>query len=230
MQTIAGVQFHFGPVYTALITATLTRDPTKIEQHTLSQALDKIESSYPFSPSGVFVFLAYGLPYFARLPGGVAGPLVSGHMLRLPRRTAATHWRRRCRGPPDVSTANPQIRKKTFNVPVRIEANDVLLTMRSDSLSIIQDVQAWLLEGSGSLNGQPVPSPALNGLFSITSDRVNFVQPGLPRTLADQHGFSFARQFNPPRPRCRWASSRPAGRAVRPMAASWPAWAPPRPV
>jgi hypothetical protein len=45
-----------------------------------------------------------------------------------------------------------------------------------------------------------VPSPALNGLFSITSDRVNFVQPGLPRSLADQHGFAFATQINPTSP------------------------------
>jgi hypothetical protein len=200
VQTIAGVQFHFGPVYTSLVTATLTRNPSKIEQHTLSQAIDEIEAVYPFSASGVFVFLAYGLPYFSRLPGGVAGPLVSAHMPRLVSSTGRYALEEAMPGPTDVSAANPQIRKKTFNVPVRIEANDVLFTIRSDSLPTILDVHAWLLGNSGCLNGRPVPSPVLNGLFNVTSDRLNFVQPGLPRNLADQHRFSFAHQVNPTSP------------------------------
>ena len=71
-----------------------------------------------------------------------------------------------------------------FRVPVKIEHNDVLFIMRSDSLANITDVSAWL-NGSNTLNGNSVPSPSFNGLFNFQPSRLNFVQPGLPRQLAD---------------------------------------------
>ena len=67
VQTINGLQFHFGPVFTLFVTARLSRTPTKQDQQVLNAALSAIEANYAFSPSGVFVFTAYGLPYFKRL-------------------------------------------------------------------------------------------------------------------------------------------------------------------
>src|SRR5581483_7034531 len=69
-------------------------------------------------------------------------------------------------------------------VPVRIESNDVLFTLRSDSLINITEVLAWL-QGSSILNGNFVPSPDFDGLFSFGAGRLHFVQPGLPRQLAN---------------------------------------------
>lgn len=191
-RTIAGVGVDFGVLYTFLAPAALTRNPTMADQRQLAEALATIERTYSFSPSGVFTFVAYGLPYFRRLPRG----LVAAHMPRLTFDTGRFALEEAVPGPTDVSPLNPGISKRLFNVPVRIERNDVLFTLRSDSLANIADVSAWL-NGSDTLNHKFVPSPRFGGLFKFKTPRLNFVQPGLPRKLADIHKFSFARQINP---------------------------------
>ncbi len=75
---VQGVLVRPGPVYTTFATFALTRTPTAADQEALSRALATIEAKYPFSPSGVFTTVCYGIPYFERLPGGMAGELVSG--------------------------------------------------------------------------------------------------------------------------------------------------------
>jgi hypothetical protein len=190
--TTAGIKVQFGVTYTYLGPAKLTRTPTKTDQAILANAMNTVEAVYPFSPSGVFAYVAYGLPYFNRLPAS----LVASHMPRL----ASDHSRfvleEAVPSPTDVSPKNPGVTKKTFNVPVQIEKNDVLFTLRSDSLTVIADVIAWFT-GSNFLRGLFIPSPAFNGLFSFSPARLNFVQPGLPRQLANQSGFSFASEVNP---------------------------------
>ena len=47
--------------------------------------------------------------------------------------------------PTDVSSANPGISKHTFNVPVLIEQNDLLFTLRSDSSQNLRDVPSHFL-------------------------------------------------------------------------------------
>jgi hypothetical protein len=42
-----------------------------------------------------------------------------------------------------------------------------------------------------------VPSPDFNGLFSFQTPRIQFVQVGLPRTMAVDYGFEFAGKINP---------------------------------
>lgn len=192
VQTVAGVQFHFGPVYTMMATARLTRTPQLKDQQVLAAALNTIESHYSFSPGGIFVFTGYGLPYFNRLPRGLA-------VSRIP--TLASNRQRSVLqeavpSPTDVSPLNPQITKQTFSVPVRIESNDMLFTLRSDSVSNISDVLGWL-RGSGRLAGKAVASPQFGGLLQFTSQRLNFVQPGLPRKVADANQLSFAGEINP---------------------------------
>lgn len=193
--TTAGLRVQFGVIYTYMAPARLTRTPTKHDQQTLIHALNLIEDFYPFSPRGVFTFVAYGLPYFHRLPAR----LVANKMPRL----AFDHRRfvleEAVPGPTDVSPHNPRVRKKTFNVPVRIENNDVLFTLRSDSLEHIRDVMAWL-QGSHFLRGAYVPSPAFYGLFRFAPARLNFILPGLPRLLAEQRRFSYASEINPASP------------------------------
>src|SRR5438132_2183292 len=72
-QTVDGVIVRFGPVFTRFVTATLTRRPSLAEQQRLSAALATIESIYPFSPGGVFVFTGYGIPVFQSTSWGDAG-------------------------------------------------------------------------------------------------------------------------------------------------------------
>lgn len=191
-QTVAGVLVDFGVLFTFLAPATLTRNPTKRDQRTLATALATIENAYAFGPSGVFTFVAYGMPYFKRLPSG----LVASAMPRLGSDTSRFVLEEAVPGPTDVSPANPGISKRLYNVPLRIENNDVLFTLRSDSLVNITEVAAWL-NGSDLLNGRFVRSPAFKGLFRFKTPRLNFVQPGLPRKLAEAGNFSFKDQINP---------------------------------
>src|SRR5205814_10323099 len=103
--------------------------------------------------------------------------------------------------PAPTDVGQPNITKKTFNVPVRIENNDVVFTFRSDSLNIINDIINWLL-GSNRLGGNAIASPnfSSNGLFNFTTIRNEFVQIGLPRKVADQNRLSFAGRINPQTP------------------------------
>lgn len=191
-QTIAGIPFRFGPVYTIFATARLNRTPSRNDQQLLSQTLNEIESSYPFSPSGAFVSVSYGLSYFNRLPAS----LVANNIPRLsdaPNRWALEEARP---GPTDVSPANPGLTKKNFNVPVAIEHNDMLFTVRSDQLANLMDIFGWLT-GSNTLAGHSLTSPSFNNLFSLTSTRLMFGQQGMPRQIANQHQLSYANRINP---------------------------------
>ena len=195
-----GVRVQLGPVYTTFATFVLTRTPTAADQNALASALTKIEASYPFAPNGVFTTIAYGIPYFERLPGGMAGALVSGHMPRLRTEPQRYVLEEAVPGPTDVSPRNPAITKQRFDVPVQIEANDVLLTLRSDSTAIIDEVLNWLSGGGTTLAGSEVGNSGLGGLLSITSRRLTFVQQGLPRKIADEQQLPYAQMINPQSP------------------------------
>lgn len=84
-------------------------------------------------------FVAYGLPYFRRLPRRLA----AAHMPRLAFDKSRFALEEAVPGPTDVSPLNPGISKRLYNVPVKIESNDMLFTPRSDSLANIAEVSAW---------------------------------------------------------------------------------------
>ena len=191
-QTVDGVIVRFGPVFTRFVTLALARKPDLKDQQRLAAALTTIESTYPFSPGGVFVFTAYGIPYFNRLPGGMRGALVRRYMPRLRSSRNRLALEEAVAGPTDVGRSNPTIVKATYNVPVAIETNDLLLTIRSDVLGQATDVVDWLLRGSNRLNGRSVLSPDFQELFTVTSNRLMFQQMGLPRKVADQQGLPYA--------------------------------------
>jgi hypothetical protein len=182
----------FGPIFALLVPAKLTRTPTRNDQDNLADALNVIEQSFGFSPAGAFVHVHYGIPYFKRLPAGLVAAAIP--------RLASDHRRsvleEAVPSPSDVSPANPGIVKDRFNVTVRIESNDVLFQLKSDSLSNLENILAWL-EGSNSLRGRRMDSPDFKGLFQFQTPRVQFTQPGLPRKVADQAGFEFAQRVNP---------------------------------
>ncbi len=195
-----GVKARMPPVYTVFATFTLARTPTAGDQATLASALAKVESSYPFSPSGVFTSIAYGIPYFERFPGGMTGSLVASHMPRLLAEQQRYVLEEAVPSPTDVSPQNPGVSKARFDVPVQIEANEVLMTVRSDSSANIDDVLAWLAEGSTTLAGAPVGPSGLEGLLQATSRRLSFTQFGLPRKIAEEEGLDYAQMINPASP------------------------------
>jgi hypothetical protein len=90
----------------------------------------------------------------------------------------------------------PGVTKDRFNVNVVIENNDMLFEIRSDSMVNLSAIPLWF-QGSNNLNGQGVPSPNFNGLFTFQPPRIQFVQVGLPRSMANNYGFEFAPRMNP---------------------------------
>jgi hypothetical protein len=187
----SGVEFQMPPVHTVFLTAALERTPAKSDQAEMGRVLAALERAYPWGAANLVTFVSYGVPYFTRLPGGLRGSLVSGHMPRLLSDTSRYALEEAVPGPTDVSQANPGIRKLRFNVGVAIERNDLLFTLRSDNAAFLTDVLAWL-GGSGTLRGQAVTSPGWTGLLSFTSSRHMFVQMGLPKSIAKQHRLPFA--------------------------------------
>jgi hypothetical protein len=198
--SVEGVRVRFAPVYTMFATFALTRTPTVADQAALASALARIEACYPFTPSGVFTTVAYGVPYFERLPGGMAGALVAKHMPRLISEPERYALEEAVPGPTDVSPLNPEIEKSRFNVPVQIESNDMLVSLRSDSSMIIDDVLAWLSGESSMLAGEDVGGSELEGLLTATSQRLMFTQIGLPRKLAEEQRLPYAEMINPQSP------------------------------
>jgi hypothetical protein len=198
VQTINGIPFQFGPIYTYFVTARLNRTPNRTDRTNLISALNTIQQQYPWNASNAFVFLAYGRPYFNRLPGGLNGNLVSSRMPRLRSNTSRIALEEAVPSPVDV----PNITKRTplFNVPVRIETNDMVFTIRSDNQQICTDIVGWL-SGSGRLGGRNVTLPGnLNQLWTFTSTRVMFARRSLPREIADTHRLQFANRVNPESP------------------------------
>jgi hypothetical protein len=189
------------PVYSVLLPARLNRTPTTGDQTKLANALSTIEANFAASPSGVLIFsVSYGLPYFNRLSKTV----VSNHMPTLLSNPSRRVLEEATAFPTDVvqglvggpHALVPNVTKDRFNVNVKIESNDMLFQFRSDSLTNLTGVSLWL-QGSNSLNGKHVASPNFNGLISFQTPRIQFVQQGLPRKLANQNNFEFAGRINP---------------------------------
>jgi hypothetical protein len=179
-QAIDGVMFRFAPVYTCAATYRLAHQPTPTQQGQLRRTLSSIESKYPFSPAGVFLTVGYGLPYFARFR-----EVASRHMPRLRGNNSRWALEEAVASPTDVHHSNPAIKKQTFNVALRIESNDLVIVLRSDSMDVITDC----LQELGDLSW-----------LHSTSTRMIFTQPGLPRKLADERGLAFASSINPDSP------------------------------
>jgi hypothetical protein len=194
-EVINGIQVQLPPVHTVFLTARLLRRPTRADQAEMARALDTLENFFAFSPGGLITFVAYGLPYFRRLPAA----LVNSAIPRLRANTGRSVLEEAVASPTDVSPANPGITKRRFNVPLQIENNDVLFTFRSDNANLIQAAIAWF-NGAPTLSGNNVPPPRFGGLLQFTSSRAMFTQRGLPKQMAQQSNLPFARFLTPDSP------------------------------
>jgi hypothetical protein len=186
-----GVVFAMPPVHTFFLTATLQRTPTVADRTELIRVLTTLEQFYPYEAAHLITFVSYGLPYFRRLPGGLNGTLVASRMPRLLSNNGRFALEEALISPTDVASQNPGITKVRFNVPVRIEQNDMVFTLRSDNPQFLQEVIAWF-GGNNTLRGQSAQSPRWAGLLTFTSSRHMFVQIGMPQAVAQQNGLPFA--------------------------------------
>jgi hypothetical protein len=182
-RTVDGVVVRFPPVYTSFTTMKLRRPPSRADRERLLAALRAIERRYPFSPRGVLLTLGYGVPYFARLPAAVVAERIP-RLRAEPRRSVLEEA---VPGPTDVHASNPGVSKRRFDVPVRIEANDMLVILRSDSTRIIDAVLRQLVD-------------RMHGLLRVTSRRLMFQQIGLPRKVAERARLPFAGKISPRSP------------------------------
>jgi hypothetical protein len=191
----SGTSFQMPPVHTVFLTGKLLNTPTRADQTEMRRVLQALEQYYAWGAAGLVTLVAYGVPYFSRLPGGLRGTLVAQHMPRLASDQDRYVLEDAVPGPTDVSPANPGVSKLRFQLPVALEHNDLLFTMRSDNSEFLQDVLAWF-GGSNRLRGHAVPSPAWRDLLQFTSARHMFVQMGMPRLVAEQHKLPFANYIN----------------------------------
>ena len=192
-QTFDGISVAMPPINTTFLTAKLARTPSKADAPRMEQALTTIEGNYPYAAGGVMTHVAYSDNYFGRLPSSLVNS-------RVPRTLDGNQpvLKRAVAGPTDVAPGAHvmQLRRAAFNVPLALENNDVLFTVRGDDSSFVADVVAWL-SGSNRLKGNSVTSPRFDAGLTITSTRLMFVQPGLPRNMAARNGLSFESFVNP---------------------------------
>src|SRR5262249_39348944 len=151
------------------ITATLAHAPGAHEQQRFESALRAVEAAHPYSPSGVFMLVAYGLPYFRAY---VDPSTLAGHLPRMADD-----------GTPVLSDA---VRFTSDPADTRLEANDVVFHLRSDVLDTLHDVQQALFGHSGTLAGQSAPAADVADLFHVTSVRTGFTGAGLPHRMAQE--------------------------------------------
>jgi hypothetical protein len=206
---IDGIEVRFGPTHTVFATARLARTPSRGDQHVLGEALATIEATYPSHPAGVLVHVAYGRPYFDRLPPG----LVALHMPRLLSNTGRFALEEAVADPavgdpaahdpavpaahdPAVPAAHDPAVPAAHDPAVRIEHNDLLFTLRGDDPRRLADTLAWL-GGSDRLAGRHVASPRYRSGFVFTSSRAMFAQLGLPRKVATARGLPYQALIHP---------------------------------
>jgi hypothetical protein len=192
--TVNGIAVAFPPVHTIYLTAALLRKPEAADQVELKRALAQLESSYPWSAANLITHVAYGVPYFRMINPEIVDAAIP--RLLVDRTQPALVEARPTTT--DVVPGNG-IAKHRFQVPVRIERNDLLFTLRSDQFAYLQDVISWF-NGSNRLRGAAVASPRWRGLLTFTGSRHMFVQRGLPRQVAEQNNLPFARFIQPDSP------------------------------
>jgi hypothetical protein len=170
----SAVTVDIPPVWNMVVTATLRRAPGIPDQRRLEAALQAVEAVYPHSPAGVFLLVAYGLPYFRNY---IRPDLYAAHLPHMADADQA----------PVLLDA---VRFASDPTSLALEANDVVFHLRSDALEHLHDVQLALFGRRGRLAGQRAQAADISDLFTVTSVRTGFVGAGLPRRMAQQAGLA----------------------------------------
>ena len=164
-----GVDVLVPPLHHQLVTARVEIGEHASELHAareeLEEALHRLDERYPPTPAGLGVTVAWGLPYFERFV-----PRQADEHLPLDLRATAA------RGEP-VRVLEDAIRFPSDPEDTRLEANEVAVLLRSDSLEHIAHGATGLFDD-------------LDEIFRVTSIRKGFVGGGfeggmgLPKQMA----------------------------------------------
>ncbi len=173
-----GVPVAVVPLWHAVVTARLSlpqgeAKALKRAQERLTRALEEVESIYPLTPSGIFIQVAYGLPYFTDY---IPAKITDKFMPRALDDGRAKDWALidAIKFPKDPAT-------------IILEHNHISFHFKSDYNDHISDViRALFHPGTHLLNGIPVENVYVGDLFSVTSIRRGFAGRGMPRTMAQR--------------------------------------------
>jgi hypothetical protein len=147
----------------------------KLAQQRLAAALDEVERVYPLSPSGIFIQVAYGLPYFRRrIPTSVTDEL-------FPKSTMA--------GSEGDWAIIDSIRFPKDPADVVLEEQEICFHFKSDFRDHIEAVVGALFRpGEQSLNGLPAENTYVGDLMTVSSLRHGFAGHGLPKVMGARYG------------------------------------------
>jgi hypothetical protein len=184
-----GVPCAVVPLWHAVVTAKLAFSPDdtatlRSAQQRLTDALADVERAYPLSPSGIFIQVAYGLPYFRRrIPEAVTKEY-------FPKSTMA--------GSQGEWAIIDSIRFPKDPDDLVLEDNDVCFHFKSDYRDHIDNaIGALFHAGEQDLNGLPAANAYVGDLFTITSVRRGFAGHGMPRVVGERLGIPGAEHVPP---------------------------------
>jgi hypothetical protein len=175
------------PLWHTVVTATLALDPDDVAalvkaQQRLTESLSEVESVYPLQPSGIFVQVAYGMPYFQRrLPAALTDAYMPRSMLP---------------GSEQAWAIIDSIRYPMDPPNLCLEANEVCFHFKSDYRDHIEDTIASLFQpGRQTLNGIPAAHTYMGDLLKITSIRRGFAGRNMPKLMGERLGIAGADQI-----------------------------------
>lgn len=179
-----GVPVAVVPLWHAVVTATLAFAPEdratlKSAQQRLTAALEEVERIYPLSPTGIFIQVSYGLPYFRdRIPSALADEY-------FPKSTMA--------GSEGEWALIDSIRYPKDPDDMVHEHHEICFHFKSDFKDHIEKVIGALFRpGEQMLNGLPAENTYVGDLLTITSIRNGFAGHGLPKIIGQRMGIAGA--------------------------------------
>jgi len=175
------------PLWHAVVTARLAFAPDdlgtlRIAQQRLAEALSEIESVYPLQPSGIFLQVAYGLPYFRlRFPDGMTDKYMPKSTLP----DSEGEW-----------ALIDSIRFPMDPEDLALEGNEICFHFKSDYRTHIDDaIGALFAPGEQLLNGIPANHAYVGDMVTVTSIRRGFAGRGMPKLIGQRLGIPAADQI-----------------------------------
>jgi hypothetical protein len=165
------------PLWHAVVTAKLTipreREALQAAQRRLATALEEIERIYPLAPQGLFIQVAYGLPYFRNY---LPSTLTDRYMPRSVEQGSEGQW-----------AVGDSIRFPKDPEDVVLEQDDIVFHFKSDYKNHIDEVvQALFSPGEYVLNGIPASKVYVGDLLNIRSIRRGFAGRNMPKLVAER--------------------------------------------
>lgn len=175
-----GVPVAVVPLWHAVVTAKLAFAPDDhralaAAQQRLTVALAELERVYPLSPGGIFIQVAYGLPYFRdRIPGKLTDAY-------FPKSTLA--------GREGEWAVIDSIRFPKDPQDLVLENNEICMHFKSDFRGHIDNaIGALFRPGEQELNGLPAEHAYVGDLLTLTSLRHGFAGHGMPKVIGQRLG------------------------------------------